>query len=62
MVRWYAERARRHAAAQACKSQIQVTSSIMKTNADAEKSAVLTLSGRSRRRANVGAGVGGNAR
>jgi hypothetical protein len=51
-------------AAQAGKTQMQVTASILKSNADAEKSAVLTLLGSAQQGmsslANVGPGVGGN--
>ena len=48
--------------AQAGNTQMQVASTIMKSNADAEKSAVLTLLGgqASPSTANLGAGVGGN--
>jgi hypothetical protein len=48
-------------AAQAGNTQMQVAATIMKSNADAEKSAVLTLLGAvSPSLANVGAGIGGN--
>ncbi len=51
-------------AAQAGNVQMQVAATIMKSNADAEKSAVLTLSGAAQQSAlslaNVGAGIGGN--
>ena len=48
-------------AAQAGNMQMQVAATIMKSNADAEKSAVLTLLGAgSPSLANVGAGIGGN--
>ena len=48
-------------AAQAGNTQMQVAATIMKSNADAEKSAVLTLLGAgSPSLANVGPGVGGN--
>jgi hypothetical protein len=51
-------------AAQAGNVQMQVAASIMKSNADAEKSAVLTLLGAAQQGAsslaNVGAGIGGN--
>ena len=50
-------------AAQAGKMQTQVAATIMKSNIDAEKSAVLTLLGRPSKAsslANVGAGIGGN--
>jgi hypothetical protein len=51
-------------AAQAGNVQMQVAAAIMKSNADAEKSAVLTLLGAARQSAsslaNVGAGIGGN--
>jgi hypothetical protein len=51
-------------AAQAGNTQIQVATAIMKSNADAEKSAVLTLLGAGGQNvsslANVGAGIGGN--
>ena len=51
-------------AAQAGKTQIQVAATILKSNADAEKSAVLTLLGAGQQStsslANVGPGVGGN--
>jgi hypothetical protein len=42
-------------------AQSQIAATIMKSNADAEKSAVLTLLGAGTpSQANVGAGVGGN--
>jgi hypothetical protein len=51
-------------AAQAGSLQTQVAATIMKSNADAEKSAVLTLLGAAQQNfaslANVGAGIGGN--
>jgi hypothetical protein len=51
-------------AAQAGNVQTQVAASIMKSNADAEKSAVLTLLGAAQNSmsslANVGPGIGGN--
>jgi hypothetical protein len=51
-------------AAQAGNTQIQVATAIMKSNADAEKSAVQTLLGTGGQNAsslaNVGAGIGGN--
>ncbi len=48
-------------AAQAGNTQTQVATTILKSNADAEKSAVLTLLGASSPSlANVGAGIGGN--
>lgn len=48
-------------AAKAGNTQMQVATSIMKQNADAEKSAVLTLLGAGQTSsANLGAGVGGN--
>ena len=48
-------------AAQAGNTQMQVAATIMKSNADAEKSTVLTLLGGAQQPlANVGAGVGGN--
>ncbi len=48
--------------AQAGNVQTQVATSILKSNADAEKSAVLTLLGgqASPSTANLGAGIGGN--
>jgi hypothetical protein len=48
--------------AQAGNTQMQVAATIMKSNSDAEKSAVLTLLGGqgSPSTANLGAGVGGN--
>ena len=50
--------------AQAGNVQMQVATAIMKSNADAEKSAVLTLLGAAQQSvsslANVGAGIGGN--
>jgi hypothetical protein len=48
--------------AQAGNTQTQVATTILKSNADAEKSAVLTLLGgqSSASTANLGAGVGGN--
>ncbi len=48
-------------AAQAGNTQMQVATTIMKSNADSEKSTVLTLLGAAQQSlANVGAGVGGN--
>jgi hypothetical protein len=51
-------------AAQAGKVQIQIAASLMKSNADAEKSAVQTLLGAAQQNmsslANVAAGVGGS--
>ena len=51
-------------ASQAGSVQTQVAATIMKSNADAEKSAVLTLLGAAQQNfaslANVSAGVGGN--
>jgi hypothetical protein len=51
-------------AAQAGNVQMQVATTILKSNADAEKSAVLTLLGAPQQGAsslaNVGAGIGGN--
>ena len=48
-------------AAQAGNTQMQVAATIMKSNADAEKSTVLTLLGAGPPSlANVGAGIGGN--
>ena len=46
-------------AMQAANTQTQVATSIMKSNADAEKSAVQTLLG-APSTANLGAGIGGN--
>ena len=47
--------------AQAGNTQMQVAASIMKSNATAEKSAVMTLLGAGQNSlANVGAGIGGN--
>ena len=47
-------------AAQAGNTQMQVATTIMKSNADSEKSTVLTLLGGAQQSlANVGAGVGG---
>jgi hypothetical protein len=51
-------------AAQVGKVQMQVAATIIKSNADSEKSAVLTLLGAAQQSAsslaNVGAGIGGN--
>ena len=51
-------------AAQAGKVQMQVAAAILKSNADSEKSAVMTLLGAAQQSmsslANVGAGIGGN--
>ena len=41
-------------------TQAQVAATFMKQNAEAEKSAVLTLLGAGQNSANLGAGVGGN--
>jgi hypothetical protein len=47
--------------AQAGNTQMQVAATMMKSNADAEKSAVMTLLGTgSPSLANVGSGIGGN--
>jgi hypothetical protein len=47
--------------AQAGNTQMQVAASIMKSNATAEKSAVMTLLGAGQNSlANIGAGIGGN--
>jgi hypothetical protein len=46
-------------ATQAGNTQMQIAATIMKNNADAEKSAVLTLLGEPSQ-ANLAAGVGGN--
>jgi hypothetical protein len=46
-------------AMQAGNTQMQVAATMMKSNADAEKSAVMTLLGQNSP-ANLGAGVGGN--
>jgi hypothetical protein len=46
--------------AQAGNTQMQVAATIMKSNADAEKSAVMTLLGTGQSSANLGAGIGGN--
>jgi hypothetical protein len=47
--------------AQAGNTQMQVAATMMKSNADAEKSAVMTLLGTGQNSlANVGAGIGGN--
>ena len=46
-------------AMQAANTQTQIATSIMKSNADAEKSAVQTLLG-TPSTANLGAGIGGN--
>lgn len=46
-------------AMQAANTQTQVATSILKSNADAEKSAVQTLLGQPST-ANLGAGIGGN--
>jgi hypothetical protein len=45
-------------ATKAANTQMQVATTIMKSNADAEKSAVMTLLGSPQ--ANLGAGIGGN--
>jgi hypothetical protein len=47
-------------AAQAGNTQMQVAATMMKSNADAEKSAVMTLLGQGSPQANLGAGIGGN--
>jgi hypothetical protein len=48
-------------AAQAGNTQMQVAATILKSNADAEKSAVMTLLGAGQNSpANLGAGIGGN--
>ena len=51
-------------AAQAGNTQMQVAVTLMKSNADSEKSSVLTLLGAAQQNtaslANVGAGIGGN--
>jgi len=51
-------------AAQAGKVQMQIAATLMKSNTDQEKSAVLTLLGAAQQNmsslANVGAGIGGN--
>jgi hypothetical protein len=51
-------------AAQAGNLQTQVATTLLKSNADSEKSAVLTLLGAAQQNvsslANVGAGIGGN--
>jgi hypothetical protein len=47
-------------ATQAGNTQMQIAATIMKQNADAEKSAVLTLLGEQSPQANLAAGVGGN--
>jgi hypothetical protein len=48
-------------AAKAGNTQMQIATTIMKSNADAEKSAVMTLLGAGQNSsANLGAGVGGN--
>ena len=47
-------------AAQAGNTQMQIAATIMKKNADAEKSTVMTLLGAGSPQANLGAGVGGN--
>ncbi|SHL08257.1 hypothetical protein SAMN05444159_4944 [Bradyrhizobium lablabi] len=51
-------------AAQAGNTQTQIATSLLKSNADSEKSAVLTLLGAAQQNisslANVGAGIGGN--
>jgi hypothetical protein len=48
-------------AAQAGKTQMQVAAAIIKSNADAEKSAVMTLLGAGQNSsANLGPGIGGN--
>ena len=47
-------------AAQAGNTQMQVAATLMKKNADAEKSAVLTLLGEQSPQANLADGIGGN--
>ena len=47
-------------AMQAANTQTQVATSIMKSNADSEKSMVQTLLGAGTSQANLGPGVGGN--
>ncbi|MBU6462392.1 MAG: putative motility protein [Bradyrhizobium sp.] len=47
-------------AMQAANTQTQVATSIMKSNADAEKSMVQTLLGGQTSAANLGPGIGGN--
>ena len=47
-------------AMQAGNTQMQIAATLMKKNADAEKSAVLTLLGEPPPQANLAAGVGGN--
>jgi hypothetical protein len=47
-------------AAKAGNTQMQVAATIMKSNADAEKSAAMTLLSAGSPQANLGAGVGGN--
>jgi hypothetical protein len=47
-------------AAQAGNTQMQIAATIMKKNADAEKSAVLTLLSQQSSPANLAAGIGGN--
>lgn len=47
-------------AMQAANIQTQVATSIMKSNADAEKSMVQTLLGAGTSQANLGLGIGGN--
>ena len=47
-------------AMQAGNTQMQMAAAMMKSNADAEKSAVMTLLGTGSPQANLGAGVGGN--
>jgi len=47
-------------AMQAANTQTQVATSIMKYNADSEKSMVQTLLGAGTSQANLGSGIGGN--
>ena len=47
-------------AAQAGNGRMQIAATILKSNADAEKSAAMTLLGAGSPQANLGAGVGGN--
>jgi hypothetical protein len=47
-------------ATQAGNTQMQIAATIMKKNADAEKSTVLTLLGEQSPQANFAAGIGGN--
>ena len=47
-------------AAQAGNTQMQIAATLMRKNAEAEKSAVLTLLGEQSPQANLAAGIGGN--